>query len=1425
MKSTSQFTTILLLVLLSFSGVGINFQENHITNLKFKHLQVENGLSSNVTSCIIQDKRGFLWFGTDAGLNCYDGFQIKTYKYLKNQDNSISNGVIKCLYEDSEGKIWIGTERGLNCYDPEKDQFKFFLSKKEDSKTLSNNTITSLIEDKYKRLWVGTFNGLNLLYSKTNEGKPVFKRFHHNTKDSSSLTSNRIFCLSSDKEGNLWIGTEGGGLNLIEMKELKKDTIRFRHFVHSISISNSIASNIIYNIRQIEDGNVYVGTDEGLSIVIRKDSQYHFHNYPKINEGHKEFKEHKVYSLAQDKNKDIWIGTFGDGLIHVKPNLESYVIYRHEPTNNQSLSRDFIFDIYSSREGILWLATRETGIDRIDPNIQRFKHLRHNPIKKNSLSNNVIKSIAESPDGRFWFGTYGGGLNVFDPKTNTYKSYIHQPSTTNSLSSNIIESIAFDHLNRLWIGTSKGLNLFNPKTNKFTRFEHNPANTNSLGNNDIWFVLPTRDKTGLWIATYNGVDKYDWKKKKFYHYRNNPNNPNSLSFNFTRAILEDKNHNLWISTWGGGLDKLDLKKYPDPENVKFDHFRHNPENEKSISSDLVNITFVDSQNNLWVGTQGGLNLYRKTTNDFIRYTENEGLADNVIKGILEDKSGNLWISTQKGMSKFNPQTKKFTNHYGKDGLQGDIFNLSSCYYNSRNEMMFGGNNGVSVFNPANISERNDFPPVYISQLKINNQLILTGQEYNGRKPITKALQLMKNIDLKHDENTINLVFSAIEYSSQEKIKFAYQLDGVDTDWNHTDYKNRQVTYSGLRPGKYTFHVRTTNPSGEWNHEEAKLSFNISPPFWATFYAKAFYVILIISSLYYLGSILQNRIRIKKELQREKEEHQKRIELNKFKLQFFTNVSHEIRTPLTLISLPLQKLMDESNQLSPKQKKDYFQSINRNVNLLLQLVNQLLDFRKVDSNKISLKVETADICQVIEPIIHSFSTIGGQKDINIHFYPFQKKKLVFVDQNIIEKILNNLLSNAFKFTPDGGDIKITLHDNGKVPLPPEQSEKNKQSDYYCISVEDNGIGMPESHLNTIFERFTQLPSSASSETGTGIGLALTKKIVEAHKGYISVVSKPDKGSTFYVWLPSDQNYYDKDEIIQQKPKGIETNSTLVSLETQNLENDVPKSASEEQIKKKKEHSILIIEDNDEMRSYIKDILIDQYNILEASNGEEGLQVALDKGPDIVITDVMMPVMNGLEFCNQLKQNLNISHIPVVMLTAKSSVEHEIEGLEHGADQYIAKPFKINLLQLTIRNILNNRRQLQMKFSAAGIPNPKEISVTSADEKFFESLINTIEEHLSDPEFTVEQLANIVGLSSVHLYRKLKSISGVTPSKFIRTYRLKSASQLLKQNKLRISEVGYLVGFSDPKYFRKCFKNEFGISPSQYMTSISPLNNTN
>ena len=1387
--------------------------------IKFKHLQVEQGLSSNVTSCILQDQQGFLWFGTDAGLNRYDGTEIKTYHCGNDGENGLSNGVIKCFYEDHKNNIWVGTERGLNRYSPVDEQFHYFLSNEKNIHSLSNNTITSITQDKNKDLWVGTFQGLNYLKGYNKDGQPEFMRIVHDPQDSKSLSNDRIYWLFTDKDGNLWIGTEGGGLNLLLAEDIKKGNISFTHFVYSPDNPNTISDNIVYSIFQKDDGNIYVGTDKGLSILQKQGNKFQIKNYLYTSTGGGNPSEIKIFSQIQDQQNRIWLATFGMGLTQFFPETGSFDAYQHQIYNNQSISRDFVYSVYSSREGILWLATRETGIDRIDPYIQRFIHLTHIPGQSSSLSNKIVKSITEGPDGRFWFGTYGGGLNVYNPKTNTFKYYKHSPTNKNSLSSNIIESIAFDHLNRLWIGTSKGLNLFDPKNEKFTRLEHIPNNKNSLTNNNIWSVLPAKDHSGIWIATYDGLDKYDWVKNKFYHFKNDPKNPTSLSFNYIRALLEDDNHNLWICTWGGGLDKLDQRKHTNLEKAEFEHFRHNPDDTTSISSDLVNTLFIDKNKRLWAGTQAGLNRLDPATRSFVQYSEKNGLADNVIKGILQDPKGMLWISTQKGMSKFNIKEDKFTNYFKKDGLQGNIFNLSSCIFNSKGEMMFGGNSGVTIFHPEKITERTDFPPVYFSNVKVNNHNLVPGTKLNGRIPLIKSLSSQSRIPLMYKENTLTIKFSAIEYSSPEKIKFAYRMDGVDKKWNITDYNNRQITYSSLEPGSYTFRVKTTNFCGDWNPKETIITFDIIPPFWATTLAYILYTLTLMSFLLYLGFILRNRIRIRQELQQEKEENQRRVELNQFKLQFFTNISHEIRTPLTLISLPLQKLIHEGDKLSSSQKQSYFKAIDGNVGILLRLVNQLLDFRKAENNKVKLRVEKAEICQLLKRYIESFTLTGQQKDIDIKFESQLEEYPAYADPRIMEKVFYNLLSNALKFTPQGGNINITLHPKGEISLPQDSEKQFEANDYFCISVKDSGVGIPQSELQNIFERFTQIQQTQDiTAIGTGIGLALTKKLILAHKGFISVESIPEKGSTFYIWLPANNKNYSKDQI-------KDNNHSSLFIDKKIIEQSIPleQIPSDNQINQKrankKSQTLLIVEDNDQMRAYISDILAPHYNIVEATNGKEGLDKALAVGPDMVITDVMMPVMDGLELCRLLKKNVNISHIPVVMLTAKNTIEHQIEGLERGADQYISKPFKIEQLLLTVKNLLETRKNLQLQFSGIKIPEPKEVSVTSADEKFLSKMIETIETHISDPDFTVEALAQQIGLSSVHLYRKTKSLTGMAPNNFIRSFRLKRAAQLLKQNKLRISEVAYLVGFSDPKYFRKCFKTEFGKTPTEYTKNNS------
>ncbi|MBT6763491.1 MAG: response regulator [Prolixibacteraceae bacterium] len=1378
--------------------------------LKFKHLTAEQGLSSNVTSIILKDHQGFMWFGTDAGLNKYDGFQIKTYNYGDEQKNTLSNGVIKSLFEDKSRRIWIGTDKGLNLYNPVDELLVHFLSEADNPGSLSNNTISAITEDKNGSLWIGTFYGLNKLTSWENE-QPSFQRFYSEYTDSSTLSNNRIFCLFSDSNDNLWIGTEGGGLSLLSAEDKNYGTFKFQHISSKRPDNSEFGESVIFTIEEDNQGNILVGSDNGFTIIDTKQSEITFKHYLPKRDAENWFSEENIYSIVEDGNGQIWIGTFGGGLFLFNPREETFKKYQHDVYNDQSISRNHLFSVNSTDDGLLWIAARETGIDRVNPGTQIFTHLQHIPNNSNSLSNNVIKAISESPDGKFWFGTFGGGLNKYDPTTASFEAFYHDPNNSASLCSDIVESTCFDYLGQLWIGTTKGVNMYNPKTDQFQSFKHDSQNPNSISDANIWFIFPAKDESGIWIATYDGLDKYDWNENKFYHFKNNSQVETSLSFNFIRAVYEDDDQNLWICSWGGGLDQLVLKENTNLQNAQFIHHTHNPDDKNSISNDLVNTIFEDSKGRLWVGTQEGLNLFNKQTREFQSFFKSDGLADNVIKGIQEDMSGTIWISTQNGLSSFNPEDNKFRNYYKKDGLQGDIFNLSSCIRNSRNELMFGGNSGVSVFNPEKILKKSEFPKVYFTGIKINSQNIYPGEEVGDRVLFNKSLNLSPKIELKHNENVINFDFTAIEYVYPEKIEFAYKLEGADKDWNYAPYNNRMVIYTGLKRGKYKFRIKASNINGEWGDNEKTIEFKISPPLAKTNLAILLYVLVILTIVYFIREQMKARIRIKRELAKEKEEHKCQVEIDQFKLQFFTNISHEFRTPLTLISGPLQKLINSKGKLPETQKENYLNMMNRSVSILSKLVEQLLDFRKAEKNKMKLHVSYSDIGEQLRNLSDNFQDFASQKNLDFSFESDHDSVHYWYDQDKVEKIYYNLLSNAFKFTPVGGTIKVSLKNKGEIDFLSNVTNESEE-DYFCLVVEDTGKGISEDNKQYIFDRFAQIDSGKLNVGGTGIGLSFTKKMVELHRGFIQLESEVGVGSMFYVWLPALENFFTEEEITQKVTAEKDYVETVNSLPLPLLP-DSEDSGDDQPISSKK-ITILIVEDYNDLRNFLAEIFNKKYNILLASNGREGLEKVHRNGPDLIITDVMMPEMDGLEFTKSVKKNLSSNHIPIIMLTAKNTRDSEIEGLETGADYYISKPFNVEQLQLVVKNIIENRTKLHQKYAGVKMPEPKEVEVISIDEKFMTKVGEVIEENISEPEFSVEKLASETNLSTVHLYRKLKALTGMTPNEFIRSFRMKRATQLLRQKKLMISEVAYAVGFNDPKYFRKCFKKAFGVSPSEF-----------
>ncbi|TKG90761.1 hybrid sensor histidine kinase/response regulator [Puteibacter caeruleilacunae] len=1389
-----------------------NFWGKNETEIIFNHLTYEHGLSSNVTNCILKDSQGFIWIGTDAGLNRFDGFDVKIYKHKSEDINTISNSVIRTLFEDSKGNIWIGTDRGLNIYNPNTQTFRHFLSEADKPGSISNNTISSITEDKNGDIWIGTFFGLNKLTEWKN-GIPIFKRYYTLKNKTNSFNNNRIFCLYTDSKDNLWIGTEGGGLYLLAANNKRSEAIHFDHIYSRRNDGSELSESTVFCINELSESNLYIGTDHGFTILKKNNNKYNTKHYIANNETNW-FTENRVYSIVKDIKGKIWIGTFGGGLLQFNEVENSFRKYTNNIYDNKSISRNHVYALYPDRNGFLWIVTRETGIDYINPDIQNFTNINYHPDNKNSISSNIVKSISEDSDGNFWFGTYGGGLNKYNPRKYKYESYKLNPLETESISSNIIETTCIDHLGRIWLGTPTGLNMFDPKKNTFKTYKHNSSKPNSIVDASIWYILPAKDKSGLWIATYNGLDKFDWASNTFLHFKNNAKLKTSLSYNNIRALLEDSKGNLWIGTWGGGLNKLNLNKTDQLDSAKFIHYRRNYSTTNGISSDLVNTLFEDSNGNLWIGTQEGLSKYNPTTDTFTNYDVSSGLADNIVKGILEDKYGELWISTQKGLSQLNPNTNKFHNFYYEDGIQGNIFNLSSCLVNSRGELMFGGNSGISIFNPDDVKLTSNPPKVYIEDLKVNNTRINPGDILKDRVLYSLNLNRTDKIKLDYNENVIGLKFSAIEFSHPEKILFSYMLEGVDKTWQTTTYQNRAITYANLEKGNYKFKVRVSNIYGDWSSATKTISFQIFPPWYKTVLAYLGYSLFIIGLVLFVGRLILIRIKIKRELDKEKSERKRQAELDQFKLQFFTNISHEIRTPLTLISGPLQKLIHRNSKMNKAQIDQQLFTINRSVSILTKLVNQILDFRKAENNSIQLQIRYSDICKQLRGHIDDFNDYATDKNLKLNWNSSFNSIHYWYDIDILEKVFYNLLSNAIKYTSAGGNISIYLKNPGEIELP--RNTPHNKEDYFCFIVEDTGIGISDEDKKYIFERFYQINSANKNMPGTGIGLSLTKSLVEHHKGFITLESQLGKGTQFTVWLPATKSFFAPSEILtsnlaDEQNVSNEVHSIITTLNDDTIPDEDALNTES------KEYSILIVEDNADLRKFISDIFIQNYNVIVASNGQEGLINVEKHNPDLIITDIMMPIMSGIEMTKSIKKNINSSHIPVIMLTAKNTIDNEIEGLKTGADYYLSKPFNIKQLELVVNNTIESRIILQKKYSGFNIPKATDPNVLSLDEKFIIKVTQIIDDMISDPELSVETLASMVNITTVSLYRKIKALTGMSPNEFIRSYRLERASKLLVQKKFKVSEIAYEVGFNDPKYFGKCFKKTYGVSPSEYVKS--------
>ena len=1327
-----------------------------------------DGLSGTSVHGIYQDSRGYLWISLFSSLNRFDGYNFRVYEHNESDSTTIGSTFVNIVFEDTNNRLWIGTDKGLNLYDYSQDCFRkkrFYF--KENEITLN---IKGILEGNDNTLWLVTSYGI-INYNEENN-KSVFynHRFQSNGEPSFSSYNQAII----DNNGIIWIATEDEGVLIFDTVKKSFNTI-----LEFTGTDYEFPDRTIMALHQTSSGHILFGTSrKGIVVYNPATKTFTLSEYS----DHKEnLLDRGIYNIITDRNGTIWIGTEGNGIKNFDVKLNTIKDANHL-VDVPGISKSRVY-CYEDKQGDIWFGIQERGIYLKLFSSKAF-HSIGNSKSGLQLSHFLVSSVLTDKSGNLWISTEGGGINVLWKGEPRFEIF-NKSSSGEIIKDKSITTLFEDKRGWIWIGTYyEGLYCYRGNDKPLLHYPI-PGFENEPRKNYIFDI--TQDSQGNILIGSNGGGL---------HYLNvangiitNLSNPvvagkTETIHRFIYSLEFDADSTLFIAT-DNGLFCWNKKK---------DTFNSFQMSKGDLINDLVTSLKKDNRGNMWIGTLSGLYRYIPEKQILQRYSTEEGLCSNSVKAIEPDKNGRLWISTTAGISKFDIQSGLFTNYFMSDGLPCDKYVIGSSYQDLKGNIYFGGVDGLVYFHPDSIKDNPNKPNLIFTSFKIFNQEI----HYNPlitKNKLFKDINATDTIVLKYSDKSFTIEFAAINFSSPEKIKYALQLDGFNPNWEYKDFKQRYATYTNLSPGTYVFNLKSTNLEGLWPGSERKLTIIITPPFWLTWWAFVIYAAVLSVILYYIRKIVIFRFKIQNELRIEHLEREKLEEINRSKMQFFTNISHEIRTPLTLITAPVEKLLESSLDNSQIKLAEY---IRRNVKRLERIVNQLLELQKIENTQFSLKAREIDLISFFSEIVSLFDEKANDKNIHLVFETNCEKLIAWIDPEKMDKVIFNLLSNAFKFTSPGGlitvSVKKIIEDGGEGS--------------FTISVSDSGKGMNKMHLERIFERFYQIKNKETGQvTGTGIGLHLSKELVEKHHGTISVKSTEGLGSTFTVTMPLGNKHLSPEEIHVELPlitNYIHENQTEFS-------DTEPES---EETSDSEKTLILIAEDDIDILNYLEDELSEQYQIIKANNGNDAWKLAFDRIPDLIVSDIMMPGINGLELCKKVKTTIETSHIPVILLTAKTSVEHEIEGLETGADEYVHKPFHPRLLKLKVEKIIEIRESLKQHFAKNTSFIPKEMNITSADEKFLQRAINFVKENLSDTELNIEKLGNTLNISRVHLYRKLKAITNQNPTEFIRTIRLKQAAYLLAQNKLNVSEIAYMVGFNSHQYFTNSFQKYFNMSPTEY-----------
>jgi ligand-binding sensor domain-containing protein/signal transduction histidine kinase/DNA-binding response OmpR family regulator len=1320
-----------------------------------------SGLPNSQINQIYQDKKGFVWIATEDGLSCFDGMKFSSFLHDANNKNSIKSNYVQTIFEDDCNNFWIGTVSGLQRFDRTTNRFEDYPLYDATSHELLKPHITAIINNDRDNIVVCTaghsFYRINKHTLKITQDENV----------SGILLCSFIRAAFQDSHNNLWLGTETQGCILF----------RLRNGQYNYAAQWCKSRYITTVIEDKPTGKVLMGSlNRGMYVYdpatgnVREALTADARNCA-------------VKSMLRDSKGRIWVGTNDRGLLLFNPKSESFEPIPSE-NNDKSNASWHVSALMEDNQGNVWAGLYQKGIYFIPDYINKFEYYGF-ANQGGTENNSCVLSILIDRDGGMWVGTDGSGLFY---RAKGQKTPVCFNKTNSALTDNSITSVYQDKKGTIWIGT-----MFNGLfvSNGGRSISRYPKQAEIASNKTMSIC---GDAAGnVWIGTYDGgLNRIDAATGSISRYVNQTGNNSAgqLSNNWINTMTTDRAGNLLVGTLKG-LNEID----PSGRIRYYNNTRGLPENIK------IYALCEDSNHILWIGSNSGLLSFDRKNGRTELITMAGGLPNNFINAIVEDKNKNLWISTNHGLAKYSLATRTFTKFYSYDGLQSNEFWRNAFCKAADGKLYFGGINGVTAFNPSDISRSRKVPDVYITDFYIFNKSVNVGQESARTVQLDKSVAYAKEIRIRQNDNVFSLEFVALEFTHPQSITYRYIMEGFDKDWKEVSADNRLVTYTNLPHGTYIFKVQSCSSDLQGSHSETQLRVIILPPWWQTWWA--YFIYCVILSM--IGYRIYLQLKQKMDNRRKQLEREHTEQIKEAKLRFFTNISHEIRTPITLIMSPLEKLRMEEKD---SQKKDIYNLMYRNSARILRLINQLMDMRKIDNQQMKLRFQETDMVFLVKDIMMSFDYLAKNKHIDFRLAETPEHLTVWVDQGNFDKILFNVLSNAFKFTPDGGTICVQLR------VGEDSATASALKNYFEIKIQDSGPGIRKEAIDKIYDRFFQA-AGQTDNPGSGIGLHLTKQLVDLHHGTI-MARNEEVGCSFIIRIPLFADHLTEDELQESRQPDLYPQPAKKAFDDESLALLESNDGDQEACKKmKKKPTVVAVDDDKDLLSYLRFELSGQFNIETFDNCRGAWNAITRILPDVVVSDIVMPEMDGNELCRKIKSNPNTIDIPVILLSSKTKDDDIIEGLDSGADLYLTKPFNIDILKRNVLQLVGSRQTIRKKYTQPIDYDYEHLKMNSADKRLLEKTIAVIKKNIEDSEFNVERLSEEVGLSRVHLNRKLKELINTSPSEMIRSIRLKQAAFLLINNEVNISEVAYKVGFSSHSYFTISFHDFFGMKPSEFI----------